>query len=71
LVWDKPVLVYSYVQPEEFIKRLPELRELLHRMGRETNQGEVAVEFAGVFHRITQYDAPKEAPKRTTKKRKA
>ena len=29
-------------------------------MGRETNQGEIAVEFDGQFYRMTQYDAPQE-----------
>jgi hypothetical protein len=29
----------------------------LHRMGRETNQGEIAFEFDGRFYRIRNFDA--------------
>ncbi|HZU37332.1 MAG TPA: hypothetical protein VFA18_15520 [Gemmataceae bacterium] len=36
---------------------LPRLREFLHRMGRETNQGEIAFEFDGRFYRIRNFDA--------------
>jgi len=39
-----------------FLQNLPRLREFLHRMGRETNQGEVAFEFAGRFYRIRMFD---------------
>jgi hypothetical protein len=35
---------------------LPRLREFLHRMGRETNQGEIAFEFDGRFYRIRTFD---------------
>ena len=57
IVWDGPVVVYSFVRPEPFLSNLPRLRELLHRMGRETNQGEVAFEFDGKFYRIRTFDA--------------
>ena len=57
IVWENPVIVYAYVKFEGFEKRLPGLREFLHRMGRETNQGEVVVEFDGTFYRITTFDA--------------
>lgn len=56
LVWDRPVLVYSSINAEQFFEKLPELRRFLHRMGRETNQGEVALEFSGAFYRITEFD---------------
>lgn len=56
LVWESPVLVYTYVRPIEFRALVPELREFLHRLGRETNQGEVAVEFDGRLFRITTFD---------------
>lgn len=56
IIWEHPVLVYTYVKPDQFVSLLPELREFLHRLGRETTQGEVAVEFAGRFYRITDYD---------------
>lgn len=57
IVWDGPVVVYSFVRTEPFLSNLPRLRELLHRMGRETNQGEVAFEFDGKFYRIRNFDA--------------
>lgn len=56
IVWEHPVLVYSYIRPEAFIRHLPALRSFLHSLGRETNQGEIAVEFAGQFFRIRNFD---------------
>jgi hypothetical protein len=57
IIWEHPIMVYTYIKPDQFEEYLPELREFLHRMGRETNQGEIAVEFDGQFYRITKYDA--------------
>lgn len=57
IIWERPVVVYTYIKPEPFLKRLPELRVFLHRLGRDTNQGEVAVEFDGTFYRITTFDS--------------
>jgi hypothetical protein len=57
IIWENPVLVYSFIRPVPFIQSLPRLREFLHRMGRETNQGEVAFEFDGRFYRIRNFDA--------------
>lgn len=57
IIWEHPVVVYSYVKPELFLEQLPRLRKFLHRLGRETNQGEVVVEFDGRFYRITKFDA--------------
>jgi hypothetical protein len=56
IIWERPIIVYTYVEADRFYERLPQLRELLHRMGRETDQGEIVVEFDGDFYRITQYD---------------
>jgi hypothetical protein len=56
VIQERPVLVYSYVVPGPFITALPRIREFLHRMGRETRQGEVVFEFDGRFYRIRQYD---------------
>lgn len=62
IIWKSPVLVYSYVMPQAFVDKLPALREFLHRMGRETDQGEVVVEFDSWFYRIHRpFDPPKEA----------
>ena len=57
LILEHPVVVYSYVtRPEAFLKELPRLRSFLHRLGRETNQGEVAFEFEDHFYRIRRFD---------------
>ena len=56
IIWEQPVLVYTYIKADAFEEHLPQLRRLLHRMGRETNQGEIAVEFDRVFYRIQRYD---------------
>ena len=57
IIWENPVIVYSFIRPELFLSSLPQLREFLHRMGRETNQGEIAFEFDGRFYRIRSFDA--------------
>lgn len=56
-IWEHPVVVYCYVRPGPFLEELPRLRQFLHRLGRDTNQGEVVVEFDGRFYRITKFDA--------------
>jgi hypothetical protein len=57
IILEDPVIVYSFItQPERFLNHLPRRRAFLHRMGRETNQGEVAFEFDGRFYRIRQFD---------------
>ena len=55
-VWERPVLMYTYVHPERFVSRLPDLRSFLHRLGRETRQGEVAFEFDGQFFRVRKFE---------------
>ncbi len=56
-IFDHPVYVFSFVKDSnEFIGRLPEIRSFLHRMGRETSQGEVAFEFDNTFYRIVNFD---------------
>ena len=57
IIWENPVIVYSFIRPNQFLSNLPRLREFLHRMGRETNQGEIAFEFDGRFYRIRNFDA--------------
>lgn len=58
LVWEHPVVVYSFIRNDKFFANLRQVREFLHRMGRETNQGEVAVEYDGEFLLIRDYDPP-------------
>lgn len=55
MVWERPVLVYTYVRPDTFVEKLPVLRDFVHRLGRETKQGEVVIEFDGQFFRIQKF----------------
>lgn len=57
-IWEHPIVVYSYVKPDVFFANLPVIREFLHRMGWETNQGEVAFEFEDRFYLISKFDQP-------------
>jgi hypothetical protein len=55
-LWERTVRVFTFINPDAFLARLPELREFLHRFGRETRQGEVAIELAGRFWRIRTFE---------------
>ena len=61
VVWEETRIVYCFIRPELLIGKVKSLRELLHRFGRETNQGEVIVEFDGRFYRIRRFDPPAES----------
>jgi hypothetical protein len=56
IIWEHPIIVYTYIKPEMFEEYLPRLRDFLHRLGRDTNQGEIVIEFDRRFYRITSYD---------------
>jgi hypothetical protein len=57
------VLVTSYVSDEDFTEhRLRHLRSFLHRLGRESNQGEVGVIISGSYYGITTFDHPTGGP---------
>jgi len=56
IVWERPVILYTYVKPEAFLERLPALRDFVHRLGRETAQGEVVVEFDRQLFRIREFE---------------
>ncbi len=58
IVWERPVRMFTYLKTDRFEALVPELRSFLHRLGRETRQGEVAVEFDHRFLRIRSYDEP-------------
>jgi hypothetical protein len=58
LIWEHPVVVYSFIRGDKFFENLAQVREFLHRMGRETNQGEVAVEYQKQFFLIRDFDPP-------------
>jgi hypothetical protein len=56
LIEEEVFLLYTYIRPKQFLADLPKLRDFLHSLGRETGQGEVAIEFDEVFYRITEFD---------------
>jgi hypothetical protein len=56
LVREKVVLAYTFIDPDQLEAMLPELRRFLHKLGRETGQGEVVCEFDGVLYKIRDYD---------------
>jgi hypothetical protein len=49
IIREKTFLMYTYIDPDLFVKNIKLLREYLHRFGRETDQGEVAFELEGRF----------------------
>ena len=57
LISEQVMLVHSYARRSdaEDEGRLLELARFLHRMGRQTNQGEVGVVIDNVFHRIRKF----------------
>jgi hypothetical protein len=56
IVREKVVLVYTFIDPDRMEQQVPNLRRFLHRLGLETNQGEVACEFDGVLLKIQNFD---------------
>ncbi len=56
LVTGKVVLAYTFIEPDKFETALPALRAFLHRLGRETDQGEIVFEFEDRLFRIHEYD---------------
>jgi hypothetical protein len=61
VLWEQTRIIYTYVDPDRLVANMTRLRAFLHQFGRETNQGEVVVEFDGWLWRINQYDPPAEA----------
>jgi hypothetical protein len=55
VVIDEPVVIYAYVRPAPFAARLPDLAAFIRRMGRETNQGAIALEFDGNFFTVEDF----------------
>jgi hypothetical protein len=56
MIWEQTRIVFCYVYPDRLVAEFPSLREFLHRFGRETNQGEVVVEWDARFFRIRRFD---------------
>jgi len=61
LVFDDTVLVTSYVDPKVLDDDcLTELRRFLHRLGRQTRQGEIGIVIGGSYYGITNFDETEE-----------
>lgn len=58
IIPESVVLIHSYASEAKANEenRIKELALFLHRLGRDTNQGEVAVVIDGVFHRIRKFN---------------
>ena len=56
LIIEDVTLVYSYVDGDALAPRLPDLRRLIHAMGRALKQGEVVVEFNDTLYKIRKFD---------------
>ena len=52
LAVEEPVLVYSYIEPDAFASRLNEVVSLVHEIGRQTQQGQMAIEVNQAFYLI-------------------
>ncbi len=63
LIREAVVLVHCYVRGSQIDdpERLKALARFLHRMGAETNQGEVGIVIGDVFHRIRRFTQEGEA----------
>ncbi len=57
LVFEHPTIVTCYANPDDVDdSALAELRGFLHRLGRETNQGEVGIVVGDAYHGISEFD---------------
>ena len=58
IITEKIILIHSYARESDANNedKIRVLASFLHRMGKETNQGEVAVVIDGVFHRIRKFN---------------
>jgi hypothetical protein len=60
-LWEQTKIVFTYIDPDKLAANTTQLRALLHRFGRETNQGKVVFEFDGWFWSIDKYDGAPDA----------
>ena len=57
LRYEEPILVTCYADPRAMTNAArARLREFLHRMGRESKQGEVGIVVGGDYYGITEFD---------------
>lgn len=60
LLLETTVMIISFVPAAELNKNIPALREFLHKLGRETSQGEVGIVINKTYHAITKFDEARE-----------
>lgn len=56
LIREQPILVYVYVVPDRFVEHSASLVSFVRRLGRETNQGAVAIEFDGQLYFVEDFE---------------
>ncbi len=56
LVIEEPIVVYCYIEPDILIEKVEELVAFVRRLGRNTNQGAVALEYGGTFFTVENFD---------------
>lgn len=57
LEFEQPTIVFTYANPADFTAQARRrLRVFLHRVGRQTNQGEVGIVIDGRYYGITDFD---------------
>lgn len=55
LIIEEPVVVYTYVDPDVFEQEIERLRDFVREIGRKTNQGSMAVEYANTFFYVENF----------------
>lgn len=55
LIREQPRVVDPYIIPDRFLEHRKELVGFVKRMGRETNQGVIAIEFDGVLYFVEKF----------------
>jgi hypothetical protein len=55
LIIEEPVVVYTYVDPDVFEQEIERLRDFVREIGRETNQGSMAVEYGNTFFYVENF----------------
>jgi hypothetical protein len=58
LIKEEPVIVFSYIAEEAITQEsLSQVYQMMARMGRETNQGEIGIVLDGKYYGITDFSA--------------
>ena len=56
LIHDETIMIVTYISEKVLWEQMGELRKFLHKLGRETNQGEVGIIINDSYHGISVYD---------------